>query len=176
MFISLLLSAVLSPDELYLKALVRLQSLPQSPYIEYRMKQSSSATDGTNRFSLDELVIERRADHISWNSVQGGDSFPLNHVLIGQHYIVPDMFLHSGDITAAPGTMPQLDKLDDETLKVIVTVKAVPKPQYTVSRNGDVTREADATLPGCGDVVHLMLKPKGDSDRYNVRELWIRPT
>lgn len=170
MFLALLFSAVLTPDELYLKALARLQSLPQQPFIEYRMYQTNSDLSGENRFTLDELVIERRADHTSWNAVQGGDSFPLNHVLIGQHYLVPDMFLHSGDISAGSvGAIPQLDQIDDATLKVITTVHALAKPHYDVTQMGEQKLD-------CGDAIHLTLHPKGDAERYNVRELWIRPS
>jgi hypothetical protein len=159
----------MSADELYLHALVRLQSLPQQPYIEYTMDQSSTDPNG-NRISLSEIVVERRSDRTSFNAVVGGEMFPLNHVLIGRHYLVPDMLLHAGPIAAdAAGALPQIDRLDEQTLKVLVTVKAVPKPRYFVTLAGE------ATL-ACGVTEHLTLKPRGDIEMNNVRELWIRPT
>lgn len=181
MFFSLLLSAAMSADELYLHALARLQSLPQTPYIEYTMDQTNSDLSGENRFSLSELVIERRSDHTSFNAVEGGDSFPLHHVLIGRHYLIPDMLLRENTTVATPapdavGALPELDRLDQDTLKVLVTVHAVPKPQYALSIAGDSSHESYVMIDGCGETVHVLLKPKGDTDRYNVRELWIRPT
>ena len=166
-------------DELYRRALARLHALAQQPFIEYTMSQQNNAPDGSAGFALTEIVIERRADRTSWNTVTGGDSLPLNHVLIGRHYLVPDAFLRAGPNDTGPvattaetgaGALPQLDDVEQapSPLKIIATVSNKTSRRYSVTGN----REED--VPKCGNAVHVYLHPTGDPEFNNVRELWIR--
>lgn len=165
--------------ELYWRALARLHALAQQPFIEYTMSQENNAPDGSPGFSLTEIVIERRADRTSWNAVTGGDSLPLNHVLIGRHYLVPDAFLRAGSSDTGPvattvengaGALPQLDDAEQapSPLKIIATVTNKASRRYTVTGN------REESVPNCGNAVHVFLHPTGDPEFNNVRELWIR--
>jgi hypothetical protein len=164
-------------DALYQRSLARLHALPQQPYIEYTMSQSNGSPDDSARSTLVEIVIERRADRTSWNAVEGGNSLPVNGVLIGRHFLIPDMFLRAGPIgptvEEGAGALPQLDDVatpppNAEPLKTIATVGTRPSHRYNIAV-GD-----QQNIPNCGTVTHLILRPTGDPEFDNVRELWIR--
>jgi hypothetical protein len=168
-------------DALYQRALARLHSLPQHPYIEYTMSQSNGTPDSDARSQLVEIVVERRADRTSWNAVQGDDA-KLVGVLIGRHYLIPDAFLTAGPSGATPppatedtgaGALPQLDDAVSPSattlpLKTIATVGTRPSHRYNVNQTG-VEHVAN-----CGNAAHIFLHPTGDPEFNNVRELWIR--
>ncbi len=172
-------SSPLTAQAVYARALARLHAIPQSPYLMYVMTQQNRGANGAGSLDLTEIVIERRSDRVSFNTVQGGDE-PSDSVIIGVHYIIPDMFLSTA-IPPPPdaiGAVPQLDEIAPQTgamsLKTITTVTAVAHPAYDVTAKMGPSGLATENLAGCGPAYHLYLRPVRNLERYNVHELWVR--
>lgn len=154
-----------SPDDLYIGALRRLESLSQQPYIAYVMTHSQAHKGKLIRnYTLS--VVERRVDRRSWNKTIAGTLGKLGDVSIGRHYLIPDAFLPYRSEDVPEGVLPGLDTGKQGATRVIAHVHSALS--YKVGLVGD------ETLKDCGPVAHLSLTPLREPQRYNVREMWVR--
>lgn len=156
----------IDPMALYYSALGRLATLSSAPYLTYVMRQVNRYADDNIAAAMDESVHERRSDRVSFNFVTAGiPKINVDKVSIGRHYLIPDAFLPlSATAEDEPdGMLPRFDP----TPTVIATVHT--PSNYAISFDGW------STLVGCGNVAHLRLRPLHNPERYNIRELWIRP-
>ena len=113
-------------------------------------------------------VVERRADRASWNKITGGNLHKIGEVSIGRHYLIPDAFLPYRNESVPVGVLPGLDANDDITPRTIASVHS--KLSYVITLLGD------ETLENCGVAAHLKLTPRRDPQRYNIRDMWVRPS
>lgn len=113
-------------------------------------------------------VVERRADRTSWNETIAGTIGKAGTVAIGRHYLIPDAFLPYRNESAPQGVLPALDAPLSPEIRTIATTHSAFS--YAIAFAGE------DRLDGCGDAVHLALRPLHDAERYNVRDMWVRPS
>lgn len=87
-------------------------------------------------------------------------------VVIGPSYFAPDTWLIARRAQPAPEASAPNMLPDLSDLKTIADVVAVESPSYEIRIAGTTTAKSVT-------VVHLILQPRGDPVRHNLRELWI---
>ena len=157
--------AVLSPGDLYVGALRRLESIPQEPYISYVMSHSQTH-QGKSIGGYTLAVVERRIDRRSWNKTTDGTTGKIGTVSIGRHYLIPDAFLPYRNDDVPQGVLPELDTKQQTALHTIADVHS--------ALSYKVTLVGEEILNDCGPVAHLSLIARREPQRYNVREMWVR--
>jgi hypothetical protein len=181
---ALILAALATPEELYNGAIARLATLHQTPYLSYEMDQTGYTRENGILFDQGERIIERRPDRGFHNQVMYGAPGVL---AIGRHYLTPDEFIpNTSAVTLPEGVVPMLDTpaptaTSAPTASVAAQASLAPTNLKTIASvsataSYALTYVADETINNnfCGTAAHITLKPKRDSDVFNVRELWIR--
>lgn len=159
-------SVPVSPQDLYMGAIARLASIPQKPYLSYVMTHLYTRKGiqlGADTIS----VIERRPGRRSWNEVTDvtvqSPFGAVGAVSIGRHFLIPDAFLPYRNESAPQGVLPVLD---EPKLLTIATVHS--SLSYAINLVGD------ENLENCGPAIHLSLRPLRNSERFNIRDIWVR--
>ncbi len=151
---------------IYAAAMRALETLDQPAFIDDTERRITTATVPG---SGDVLSTDDRTDRALFDSMQRrevvfaepGD----REVVIGPSYFAPDTWLLARQQRPAP--QPSVpDVLPDlSDLKVIADVTAASSPSYDV-------RLAERN----GAIAHLVLHPRKDPVKHNLRELWIDTT
>lgn len=156
------------PVAIYRSALKRLATLSQPAYIDTTMhwKVLARTGQGEQPSEFDERVLfdsSARRECVLFVPYTTDSS-----VIIGPSYFAPDMWLiHKTAQRQAQATQPNFAP-DLSDLKTIAAVVSVAKPSY------DLTFSGTAPITnGGGTAYHLVLKPRSDPWRHNLRELWV---
>jgi hypothetical protein len=161
-------AATPNPVDIYRAALRRLADLPQPAYIDTTMhwKVLAQTPQDTQPFAFDERVLFDSAARrecvlfVPYSS----DS----HVIIGQSYFAPDMWLLHKPPERSPQNVHPDFAPDLSDLKTIAAVVSVARPSYKIRPAG-----IDPLTNGGGSAYHLVLDPQSDPWRHNIRELWV---
>lgn len=157
-----------APVDVYRTALKRLAELPQPAYIDttQHWRVMAESPQGRQPYAFDERVLFDSAARRE--CVLFVPYSPNSRVIIGQSYFAPDMWLirkpaeRQGQATH-PDFAPDLSDL-----KTIAAVVSVAKPSYDIELAG-----VDPITNGGGRAYHLVLRPRSDPWRHNLRDLWV---
>lgn len=158
----------LTAIDVYRSALRRLAQLPQPPYIDTTMhwKVLAQTPQGAQPYQFDERVLfdsTARRECVLFLPYSAD-----SHVIIGQSYFAPDMWLiHKPPERPREATHPDFSP-DLSDLRTIASVVSVAKPSYTIRIAG-----VDPITNGGGTAYHLILEPQSDPWKHNLRELWV---
>jgi hypothetical protein len=88
-------------------------------------------------------------------------------VVIGPSFFAPDTWLIKRGRPPSPAPSAPNMAPDLSDLKVIANVVAVESPSYVIRLAGRATASDGATVD------HLVLTPRSDPEKHNLRELWV---
>lgn len=146
----------------------KLATLDQPAFIddtEKRVTVTSSAASGDS-LGTDERTERAIFDSATRREIVFGEPGD-REVVIGDSYFAPDTWLVGRGQPASPSPSAPNMAPDLSDLKVIADVVAVASPAYEIRLEGTATNSLGDTI------YHLMLHPRGDPVRHNLRELWI---
>lgn len=156
------------PVAIYRAALKRLATLSQPAYIDTTMhwKVLARTPQGDRPSEFDERVLfdsTARRECVLFVPYTSD-----SRVIIGPSYFAPDMWLIHKTVQRQEQTTASDFAPDLSDLKTIAAVVSVAKPSY------DVTFSGTAPITnGGGTAYHLVLKPRSQPWKHNLRELWI---
>lgn len=178
-----------SPDQIYYKALDRLRSLPDPPYIDYTFHVTVKVLRETGDDTYH--IVFRSADGMQYqhairinNKITADNDTHADSV--EQSDMAPDFFLrmqrNAGTKNATPGTAQSIFGFSPEMLatpepqeidgkKTITSVRATYNSRYAITLAG-IERVASCEAPA----YHLKLSPRHDQDKNLLRDLWIVTT
>lgn len=156
------------PVVIYRSALKRLAALSQPAYIDTTMhwKVLAQTPAGDQPSEFDERVLfdsTARRECVLFVPYTTD-----SRVIIGPSYFAPDIWLiHKPKQRQSQATQPDFAP-DLSDLKTIAAVVSVAKPSY------DITFSGTAPITnGGGTAYHLILKPRAEPWKHNLRELWV---
>jgi hypothetical protein len=162
----------MSGQEIFERAFERLESYPVAPYIVWtdlrKTRQISMMSGGpSGTFASVVRYAVRSADGAESYSTFPIDPKVLPPVEVGVQFLGPFAFaLRPGQ---QPQTIAPLQPDVPAALPVIANVVARAKPNYDVTIAGTEIVAGHSTY-------HLRLKPQGDQQRHNLRDLWVDAT
>ena len=153
---------------IYAAAMRNLATLDQPAFVDLTEKR---VTTTTAAISGDVLATDVRTLRGLFDSTTRRECIfaePRDReVVIGPSFFAPDTWLIKRGRPAAPAPSTPNMAPDLSDLKIIANVVAVESPSYAIRLAGTATA-------GNGDTVdHLVLTPRSDPEKHNLRELWI---
>ncbi len=161
--LALIVNAAMAPLDVYTRAITAMHAISDPAYLQFDVDfLRRHGRKEENRRAVD---FERTSDRRT--VVIGADGKVLNRLILP---IPPDLFLRNDSRATASQTELSvgLEEPKNQSLKTIASVEVVDVP-YTIMADGT------EDLPDCAQAIRLVLTPKLDPLKYNVRRLWIDP-
>jgi hypothetical protein len=157
----------MSPTQIYYSALATMRMSEAPAFLRFNLESTTT---------FHRTVVIQHFAHVERTADQSDKSLDVDTTInhnFGPLDVEPDLFLgHSVTRTPAPDSTAfalGVDSQREQPLTTIATV-AASSPFYKISTAGI------ETLENCGATIHLVLQPRKDPIRYNLRDLWVDET
>jgi len=161
-------AATPDPMTIYRAALKHLSALAQPAFIDETMhwKVLADSSQGRQGTVFDERVL---FDSTTRRECVLAVPYASNtRVIISRSYFAPDMWLvHKPPVRQRQNINPDFSP-DLSDLRTIASVVSTAKPSYDITFAG-----TEPLTNGGGEAYHLVLKPRSDPWKHNLRELWV---
>ena len=168
-------SAQLSPaQQIFDEAFRRWQTYPVPPYAVWTATWHISATPmGFYTGSASSVEVHRYAVRLADGMENVSDPIPsgkLPPAMILPEFLGPFAWVTRSSVRVAPAGESVAMLPDVAGLKTIATVVAFAAPSYTIANGAQMP--PIEVIDG-HEAYHLRLQPRGDSQKHNLRDLWI---